>query len=400
MSGAYTNHVVADVPPAEMDVIIVHHHAATSVRDAVAALRLDASRSNILLNIVLADNGSTPEERTLLQSLNAHYLDSGRNAGYAGAVNIAFPTTRSDFILLMNEDVMVLPGCLRALHTGLMSGASVAGPQFYWDRDCIFLLPCTEERTRGNELLKVAGNRNAKQLKRARRRWREHARRHWRSRDSLPTTALSGALLAFRRDTWTAIGPFDEGFSLYFEEDDWLLRAACAGLQSLYVPSAKAIHLHNPRLAQRPERLRWEAESFGRFGNRYYGERFMQRLSLAGRRESVVPDWQAVAADSTGAIRLEIAEECAWPLWVELTPSPLGFPAATTRISDPQTECWPLPPLRGLEFLDGTVYLQLVDDAGRELCSYGVQRNAASPSAIQPATRSALRPEGVLETIA
>src|ERR1019366_3434414 len=232
------NQAVTGDTAAEMDVIIVHCHAAAAVREAVAALRLDASETSIRLNIILADNGSSPEERVLLQSLDIHYLDSGRNAGYAGAVNIAFPVTRSDVVILMNEDVIVLPGGLRALYTALMSGASVAGPQFYWDRDCTFVLPCTEERTRRNERLKVAGKRNLTQLTRARTAWREHARRHWRTTDSLATTALSGALLAFRRDTWTAIGPFDEGFSLYFEEDDWLIRAARADLLCLYVPSA------------------------------------------------------------------------------------------------------------------------------------------------------------------
>ncbi len=367
------NQAVTGDMAAEMDVIIVHCHAAASVREAVAALQLDAGGTNIRLNIVIADNGSTPEERVLLQSLDIHYLDSGRNAGYAGAVNIAFPATSSDVVILMNEDVIVLPGCLRALYTALMSGASVAGPQFYWDRDCTFALPCTEERTRHNERLKVAGKRNLTQLRRARTAWREHARRHWRTTGSLATTALSGALLAFRRDTWTAIGPFDEGFPLYFEEDDWLIRAARADLLCLYVPSARAIHLHNSNLAHEPERVQWEAESFRRFGDRYYGERFMRRLSLAAKRERVAMDWPDLATDRDGAIGLDISAYDARPLWIELTPSPLGFPAATTRISDPRTELWHLPPLRGLEFLE-TFYLQLVDDAGRELCGCRVQR--------------------------
>ena len=95
-------------------------------------------------------------------------------------------------------------------------------------------------------------------------------------------------------------------------------------------------------------------------------------LSRESAGNRVVPDWQVIAADNTGAIRLDIPEECAWPLWVELTPSPPGFPAATTRISGPQTDDWNLPPLRGLEFMEGMIYVQLVDDNGRELRSYRV----------------------------
>src|SRR6266849_359599 len=335
-----------------IDVIIVHFHAAASVRDAVAALRDDATASNVGLNIIVADNGSTAEERGLLESLGVDSFAIGRNGGYAGAVDLAFPRTRSDSIILMNEDVIVLPGCLRALHVALESGATVAGPQFFWDRDCNFLLPCTEERTRRNELLKVAGKRSLAKLERARNAWRQHARRFWRSRDPIATTALSGAMLAFRRQTWHSVGPLDQEFRLYFEENDWLLRVARAGFQSWYVPAAKAIHLHNPARARAPERLRWESESFLRFGNRYYGERFMRRLLLVSKRQSVIPNWPAFAAD--------ISQECAASLWIEVTPSPLGFPAAASRLADSR---WPrLPP-----FLEGTFYLQLVDDIGREL---------------------------------
>src|SRR5690348_14940391 len=129
-----------------MDVVIVHYHAADAVRDAVAALLRDEVR------IIVADNGSTPDERALLRSLPVTYLDVGRNAGYAGAINAAFPHTHSDFVVVMNEDVLVLPGCLAALRHALESGAAVAGPELYWDRGCTLLLPCTEERTPRNEL--------------------------------------------------------------------------------------------------------------------------------------------------------------------------------------------------------------------------------------------------------
>jgi len=357
---------------ADLDVVIVHYHAASLVADAVEALHRDARGSGLSVNIFVADNGSTAEERELLQSLDVKYLSTGRDAGYAGGVNFAFPHTHAEQLILMNEDVIVLPGCLRALHRALMDGAAVAGPEFFWDRDRVFLLPCTEERSRGNELLKVAGKRSPAHLQRARRRWREHARRHWRSVQPMASLALSGALLAFRRDTWDAVGPFDEGYQLYFDENDWLLRVQRAGLQSLYVPGAKAIHLHNPKLGQEPDRLQWESESFLRFGNRYYGETFMRRLFRLGGRPGVIPKWEPL----TGNGAIDIPPVAAWPLWIELTPSPFGYPAAAARISDRATRRWQLPPMNGLRFLTGTYYLQLVDDNGEEIRSYAFQRVA------------------------
>ncbi len=339
-----------------MDVVIVHYHAADAVRDAVAALLGDG----MPLHVIVADNGSTPEERALLHSLPATVLDVGRNAGYAGAIDAAFPHTRSDFVVVMNEDVLVLPGCLAALRGALESGAAVAGPELYWDRDCTLLLPCTEERTPRNELLKVRARRSLAALECARAAWRAHARRHWRSEEPVVSPSLSGAMLAFRRDTWTAVGPFDDAYRLYYEENDWLLRVAAAGLRPWYVPAAKGIHLHNPSAGQSEERRAWEAESFVRFGNRHYGEHFMRRLLWVSGRDAVVPAW-------SDDLRLDIP---ARPLWLEVSPSPLGFPAAAARVNGT------LP--RMPEHVRGNLYLQLVDDDGRELsrCVYGVRRQA------------------------
>jgi GT2 family glycosyltransferase len=332
-----------------MDVVIVHHHAADAVRDAVGALFTDAPLD---LHVIVADNGSTSEERELLRSLPVTYFATGRNAGYAGAINAALPLVRSELVVAMNEDVLVLPGCLGALREALQAGAAAAGPELYWDRDCMLLLPCTEERTRANELLRCRARRDSAALERARSAWRTHARRHWRSDAPIATESLSGAMLALRRDAIDAIGPFDEAYRLYYEENDWLLRVAAAGLRSLYVPAAKAIHLHNP--AQSAERVQWEAESFVRFGNRHYGERFMRRLLLTSRREAVAPSWPEHSDVADG------------PLWLEVSPSLWGFPAATARIEGTLRE-WPIPPMRGLEHVGGTFYLQLVDDDGREL---------------------------------
>lgn len=373
-------------PLHDIDVIIVHYHAADAVRDAVAALKRDALSSGLLVNVFVADNGSTNEERALLQSLNLTYLRTGRDAGYSGGINVAFPHTRSNCIVIMNEDVMVLPGCLRALQRSLLNGAAAVGPEFYWDADKVFVLPCTEERTRRNEMVKAAGKRSLPMLEAARRRWRDHARLHWRSTDPMVTTAISGALVAFRRDTWQTVGPWDEGYQMYFDENDWLFRVEHAGLQSVYVPEAKAIHLHNPKLMGEADRAQWSSESFLRFGNRYYGETFMRRLFRVGSRSPVIPDWSPLAVDADGTTtEIDIPATAVWPVWIEFTPSPFGYPAAATRITDKSTRTWRLPKLRGLPFLTGTFYLQVVDDAGRELRAYRFERRSALAEA--PADR-------------
>jgi GT2 family glycosyltransferase len=46
------------------------------------------------------------------------------------------------------------------------------------------------------------------------------------------------------------LGPMDEDYFLYFEETDWQLRAARAGLEVWYVPEARFFHLEGALTGQ------------------------------------------------------------------------------------------------------------------------------------------------------
>jgi N-acetylglucosaminyl-diphospho-decaprenol L-rhamnosyltransferase len=54
---------------------------------------------------------------------------------------------------------------------------------------------------------------------------------------------LSGACMLVRRETFARVGPFDEGFFLYFEELDFMRRAADLGVQSWQAPASRVVHL-------------------------------------------------------------------------------------------------------------------------------------------------------------
>lgn len=103
-------------------------------------------------------------------------------------------------------------------------------------------------------------------------------------------------------------------------------------------------------------------------------------LGPNGAGKSTLVRTVTLAGNGIAEIPVDIGGESVWPLWVELTPSPFGFPAATTCVSNPKPG-WSLPAMRGLEFLEGTFYLQFVDDTGRELGRYRFHRTAAAITA-------------------
>ncbi|MBV8200259.1 MAG: glycosyltransferase, partial [Acidobacteria bacterium] len=244
-------------------VVLVHYHTPRLAAAAVGALQRDlasgpGAAAGLDVEWLLVDNGSDAAGRELLASLPLRLLEPGRNLGYAGGVNLGVASSRAELVLLMNPDVLVLPGCAAALVDCLRAGAAAAGPRFFWDSGRRLLLPPAERRGRGSELLAVlAASRGGGWAERARRRSRRHCRRHWLAAAPLPSHSLSGSLLAVRRAAWERVGGFDEGFRLYFEETDWLLRLRRAGLPARFVPAAEAVHLYGRSAALEPRAAEW-----------------------------------------------------------------------------------------------------------------------------------------------
>lgn len=347
----------------KLAVVIVHYHTPDLLQPAIEALVRDAEAGGLELEGVVVDNGSRPEDRALLEALPFRRLDPGANLGYAGGANLGLARTAAPLAVVMNPDVMVLPGCLAALVRDLDSGTAVAGPRFYWDRGKRFLLPPTEEVSRRAELLRLLAERGGRWAGLGRRRWRRHARRHWLAGAPISSYALSGALLAIRRSAWQQIA-FDDGYRLYFEETDWLRRLRAAGLGARFVPAAEAVHLYAQSVPLEPRAAAWFLASNRRFRRRFFGRSFTALLELLSRRRP--------PPASEEIPRRAAAPRAARPqaAWLEVSPSPIGYPAAGRRLHPPASpaETNPrLPEEIWRRLGAGTYYLRTVDERGREL---------------------------------
>lgn len=338
----------------ELAVVLVHYHTPGLLRGAIAALERDAAASDITLEGVVVDNGSAPDDRPLAPA-PWRCLEPGENLGYAGGVNLGMAETTAPWAVVMNPDVEVLSGCLAALANALDQGAAVAGPRFFWDRGRRFLLPPTERVGRWAELTRTLAEGSEGWARRARHAWRRHARTQWLASEPIPSHDSSGALLALRRDAWQRIGPFDAGYPLYFEETDWLQRARRAGAQGLFVPAAEAIHLYAQSTVKEGQAAQWFEQSSRRFRQRTYGKRFTGLLEWLGPRVS--RPW--TPAVSTGP------ENPAQPGdWLEVSPSPKGYPAAGCRLEPGESPRLPDEIIERLA--PGRYFCRRVDRSGRE----------------------------------
>lgn len=373
-------------------VVLIHYHTPQLAAAAVAALTRDLLAESKLganaevqmgdVEWLLVDNGSDVAGREILASLPVRLLEPGRNLGFAGGVNLGVASASAPLVLLMNPDVLVMPGCVGALVRCLRAGAAAAGPRFYWDSGRRFLLPPTEVRTRRDEMLSwLASARGGRWAEWARRRGRAHSRRHWAAAEPIQSYALPGSLLAVTRQAWERVGGFDEGYRLYFEETDWLMRLRRTGMEARFVPRAEAVHLVGRSAAAESQAGEWFEDSAGRFRRRYYGEWFAKGLERAARwgagrgwGGSRVRDRQGERGnDRRGSGETEVPPAgldlggYRRPVWVEVSPRIEGFPAAAERVADVQGVRWRLPAEIELRLAGETWYVTVTDAYGCEL---------------------------------
>lgn len=361
--------------PASLAIIFVHYHTPKLLENAVRALRADCIASSLNCEIIIVDNGSGEEDQELLDSLACRLIKAPENLGYAGGVNLGADNTTSDLLVFMNPDVVVLPGCLANLVQALMNGASAAGPRFYWDMEKTLMLPPTEVRSRGDELLRAVGKRSRNWEALTRRRWRRHARRHWLAEKAIVSYELSGALLAVRRDALKTIGPFDTGFKLYFEETDWLMRLKHSRLKAFYVPQAEAVHFYNQSAIQEPLAGKWLADSAARFDRRYYGKWFCDLRNKFQASEGFLRSDLNQLPPGPPEIEIPSGKRYRLPLWVAISVMPQLYPAAGGIIGELIDNKWAFPEAIWRYLAPGHYFLQMVDDTGAELARYKLVRD-------------------------
>jgi GT2 family glycosyltransferase/glycosyltransferase involved in cell wall biosynthesis len=116
-------------------IVLNYNQAATTVECLTALAR---ARSELIREIIVVDNGSDPEELSLLRQRHARadfvLLEVGKNRFFGEGNNIGVDDARGDYIVFLNNDAFVQPGWIEALSSTMRSDPDVAavGPMFLY----------------------------------------------------------------------------------------------------------------------------------------------------------------------------------------------------------------------------------------------------------------------------
>lgn len=191
--------------------------------------------------VVVDNRPSGDTVRLLAERAGARYLQRADNPGYGGAMNAgaALLSPSVEWVLIANPDLVLTPGSVRVMLDRGETDAAIGavGPLVREPDGSVYPSARAVPSIRngiGHALFVNLWPGNP---------W---TRRYLDDSPAEPALKdsgwLSGSCVLVRRTAFDALGGFDEGFFMYFEDVDLGFRLGKAGLRNVYEPAAEVTH--------------------------------------------------------------------------------------------------------------------------------------------------------------
>jgi GT2 family glycosyltransferase len=226
----------------KLSIIIVNYRTGPLTKALVESLLTQELPQKT--EIIVVDNNSGDNSVLLLRSdfPEITVIDNPENIGLAAGVNKALAQAKGEYYLILNPDMIALPGSVSTLidfmetHQEVgMAGGKLLSPNGQLQYSCYrFYKPMTivYRRTWLGKTVKGRLETSKFLMKDI-----DHNR-------AQEVDWLMGACLAIRAKALKEVGGMDEQFFLYFEDVDWCRRFWQAGWKVMYVPQAQFSHFH------------------------------------------------------------------------------------------------------------------------------------------------------------
>jgi O-antigen biosynthesis protein len=202
-----------------VSIVILTFNQLKYTKECIESIRRHTPEAH---EIIFVDNGSTDGtvkwlKKLLMENPNYSLIENGKNLGFAKGCNQGIEAASGEYILLLNNDVVVTEDWLSGMMACLNSApdAGIVGPM--------------TNSISGPQKVETVGYSTTKQLEDYSKDFREQ-NRHRR----IPIRRVVGFCMLFKHALVEQIGLLDESFgSGNFEDDDFCLRAALEGCRNL-----------------------------------------------------------------------------------------------------------------------------------------------------------------------
>ena len=222
----------------DLSIIILSYNTKQITKDCLDSIIKSLKSSSLNYEVIVIDNVSKDDSVVMLRQYAKKYefirlIENGENAGFGRANNQGVKVAKSEYILLLNSDIVVLEDAIYKMYTfykqnekrinflvaKLLNKDMTLQPSSapFYTLPIFFLA------------LFLRGD-------------------YWGATRNSPselveTDWVSGACIMTKKDYYNKISGFDERVFMYMDEVDLLFRAKKGGMRVFFYPDARFIHL-------------------------------------------------------------------------------------------------------------------------------------------------------------
>jgi hypothetical protein len=235
--------------PVQLLVSIVNYRSASLTIECLATLAPELAAIGHARAIVVDNASGDGSAERIAAAITARgwsgwatLIPAASNGGFAAGNNAAIRACRGagtnfEYVLLLNPDTLVRPGSIRALLDFMRAhpDVGIAGGQC----EAPDGLPQVSAFRFHNLVGEMLGYIRLGALDQL---FERHLVRLPIQREPVRVDWVTGAHMMVRAEVFDRIGLLDEGYFLYFEETDFILRARRAGFTCWHVPTSRVMH--------------------------------------------------------------------------------------------------------------------------------------------------------------
>lgn len=208
-------------------VVIPNYNGIKYIEDCLDSL--NALKEQELFSVLVVDNGSTDGSIEVIRDKypQVQLVVLPENTGFCHAVNVGIEASHTPYIILLNNDTVVLPDFVNALVNTMEQDAktfAVSSLMLQWQNHDLIDDAGDQYCVLGWAYSRGKGKPASQYDKPAR------------------IFAACGGAAIYRRSILDKIGLFDENHFAYLEDIDICYRAGIYGYRSCYEPRAKVLH--------------------------------------------------------------------------------------------------------------------------------------------------------------
>ncbi len=222
------------VQPPSLSIVIVNYNSGNYTAQCLDSIRTAAPALHY--EIILVDNASSDGSPDWLAERypEVRLIHSPENRGIAGGNNLGIRAARGRYILLLNNDTLVLPGTPERVVSYLEEHPDVAGVGGnLLNPDGSFQAGYVDFPSLWQEFLIVSKLGSL---------LRPGYPSHPPAAEEREVDWMSTAFMAFRREALEEVGLVDEEYFIYSDETDLQYRLKQAGWKIVYLPDLRTIH--------------------------------------------------------------------------------------------------------------------------------------------------------------